>query len=256
MFTIGGYQITIYGVLGAVGFILAILIAMKMSKHYSVSKEDILYCAIYAIIGVFIGAKLLYILTSLPYIIENLSLGIEIIDYLFKGGFVFYGGVIGGILGILVYSKQFKIELKPLLNLGVLTIPAIQAIGRIGCLAEGCCYGIPYDGIAHITYHNSLFAPNNINLFPVQLVESVFDAIIFIMLLLNFKKNKDNYKTVSLYCILYGIVRFILEFLRGDEVRGILLQISTSQYISIVAIIIGIILWNKKENKNEDKIKE
>lgn len=104
-------------------------------------------------------------------------------------------------------------------------------------------------GIGNIKYTNSQFAPNNTNLFPVQLTESACNIIIFIILSYIYKKSKHTEKIIGLYCILYGILRFLLEFLRGDLIRGIELGLSTSQWISIVLIIIGIIQLNyiKKE---------
>ena len=242
MLKILGYEISIYAVVSFIGFIIGIIISLRNSKYYNIKKEDILYCFIYAMIGVFVGAKLLYILVSLPYIIIN---HVSIIN-LIKGGFVFYGGAIGGIIGIWIYAKQYKIEFSHLLNIGILVVPLIHAIGRVGCFMNGCCYGIEYNGIGNIMYTNSLIAPNNINLFPVQLVECILNIIIFIILWSNFKKNLYNYKNVVTYGILYGIGRFFLEFLRGDEVRGILFGISTSQYISIIVIIICLILYNRK----------
>lgn len=246
MFTVLGYEVSVYGILSFIGFIIGIIISLKNCKYYSIKKEDIIYCSVYAIIGVFIGAKLLYLLTSLPYIISN-----EInIAQLFKGGFVFYGGAIGGVIGIWIYAKQFKMKFSYLLNIGIVVIPLIHAIGRMGCFFNGCCYGIEYNGIGHIMYINSLIAPNNINLFPVQLIESILNIVIFVILLSNFKKNLHSYKNIALYCILYGIGRFILEFFRGDEIRGLLFGISTSQYISIIVIVIGIILYKKRINEN------
>ena len=124
----------------------------------------------------------------------------------------------------------------------------MHTIGRIGCFLVGCCYGIPYAGIGNITYTNSQFAPNNINLFPVQIVESICNLIIFIILTTNYKKFSN--KTIELYLILYGITRFSLEFLRGDEIRGQILCMSTSQWISLIFVLVGMIKFYK-EYKNK-----
>ena len=160
-----------------------------------------------------------------------------------KGGFVFYGGLIGGILGVLVYSKQFKISFKELLLILLPVVPLIHGIGRIGCLCAGCCYGMEYHGFGAITFHNSLLAPNDVPLFPMQIVEAICNFVIFIVLLLTYKKFLGTYKTVGLYLVLYSVVRFTLEFFRGDLIRGIYFSLSTSQWISIVLFIVGIAIF-------------
>ena len=125
--------------------------------------------------------------------------------------------------------------------------------GRIGCLCAGCCYGIEYHGVGSIVFHNSEYTPNGIPLFPTQIVEAIFNFIIFIVLLLTYKKYLKTYKTIGLYCILYSILRFSLEFFRGDIERGIFFNLATSQWISIIIFITGIVIFIY-ENKRKDKV--
>lgn len=241
-----GYEIATYGLIIFIGiFIGAIISIFYFSKFFSVKKEDIFYCILYAVIGLGIGAKLLYIITNIPFLIENYQ-SLNLFDtflQMLKGGFVFYGGLIGGILGVLVYSKQFKISFKELLLILLPVVPLIHGIGRIGCLCAGCCYGMEYHGFGAITFHNSLLAPNDVPLFPMQIVEAICNFVIFIVLLLTYKKFLGTYKTVGLYLVLYSVVRFTLEFFRGDLIRGIYFSLSTSQWISIVLFIVGIAIF-------------
>lgn len=241
-----GYEIATYGLIIFIGiFIGAIISIFYFSKFFSVKKEDIFYCILYAVIGLGIGAKLLYIITNIPFLIENYQ-SLDLFDtflQMLKGGFVFYGGLIGGILGVLVYSKQFKISFKELLLILLPVVPLIHGIGRIGCLCAGCCYGMEYHGFGAITFHNSLLAPNDVPLFPMQIVEAICNFVIFIVLLLTYKKFLGTYKTVGLYLVLYSVVRFTLEFFRGDLIRGIYFSLSTSQWISIVLFIVGIAIF-------------
>ena len=241
-----GYEIATYGLIIFIGiFIGAIISTFYFSKFFSVKKEDIFYCILYAVIGLGIGAKLLYIITNIPFLIENYQ-SLDLFDtflQMLKGGFVFYGGLIGGILGVLVYSKQFKISFKELLLILLPVVPLIHGIGRIGCLCAGCCYGMEYHGFGAITFHNSLLAPNDVPLFPMQIVEAICNFVIFIVLLLTYKKFLGTYKTVGLYLVLYSVVRFTLEFFRGDLIRGIYFSLSTSQWISIVLFIVGIAIF-------------
>ena len=250
-----GYNIATYGLIIFIGiFIGAIISIFYFTKFFNIKKEDVFYCILYAVIGVGIGAKLLYIITNIPFLIENyqtLDLYNTFLQML-KGGFVFYGGLIGGILGVFIYSKQFKISFKELLLILLPVVPLIHSIGRIGCLCAGCCYGMEYHGFGAITFHDSLLAPNDVPLFPMQIVEAICNFIIFIVLLVTYKKFLGTYKTVGLYLVLYSIVRFTLEFFRGDLIRGIYFSLSTSQWISIVLFIIGIAIF-VRESKNLTK---
>lgn len=253
-----GKDIAMYGVLIFLGLIIGIIFAVYyFSRFYDIKKEDIFYSILFGIIGLGIGAKILYILTAIPSIIQNLNntdIG-TLIMQLLRGGFVFYGGLIGGILGIYIYAKVFKISFKKLLLIIVPCIPLVHAFGRIGCLLAGCCYGMEYNGFGHIIFTNTPYAPNNIPLFPSQLIEAICNTIIFIVLLVTYKKFTGTYKTIGIYCILYSIVRFTLEVFRGDAIRGIVLHLSTSQWISIILFIIGIAIF-VHENKKKSKICE
>ncbi len=239
-----GIVIPTYGLLGFIGIVVAISFAIfYFSKFYDIKKEDIFNCSIYAIIGIGIGAKVLYLITILPELIQDFdSLNWQYIIQILKSGFVFYGGLIGGVLGIFVYSKRFKISFKELCMILIPTVPIFHSIGRIGCLLAGCCYGREYHGFGSITFYNSDLAPNGIPLFPIQIMESICNLIIFIIILTIYKKFKGTYKTIAIYSITYSVVRFVLEFFRGDAQRGIII-LSTSQWISIVVFAIGIFLF-------------
>lgn len=250
-----GKQIATYGLIIVLGIIIGSIVAiLYFSKFNKIKKDDVLYSILYGIIGIVVGAKILYLLTNIQLLIRSKDIVSTFLQML-SGGFVFYGGLIGGILGIFIYAKQFKIEFKPLLLTIVPTIPLVHSIGRIGCLLAGCCYGMEYNGIGAITFHNSLIAPNEISLFPIQIIECICNLLIFMILTITYKKDTGTYKTVGLYCILYSIVRFTLEFFRGDLIRGIYFGLSTSQWISILLLILGIIIFifeYRNNSKNKD----
>ena len=106
---------------------------------------------------------------------------------------------------------------------------------RLGCFAAGCCHGISHPfGIA---FERSISAPNNIPLIPVQLFEAFANLLIFAALWIYTKKEKHWLYIAALYAFLYAFVRFLLEFLRGDAVRGTVFGFPTSQVISAVIIL-------------------
>lgn len=251
-----GKELPTYGIMAFLAITVAILFGVfYFSKYYDISKEDIFYCALFALIGIGIGAKLLYIITimpNLPSVISNLGWK-ETFIRVMQGGFVFYGGLIGGILGILVYAKMFKLSFKKLLMILFPVTPILHSIGRIGCLCSGCCYGREYNGFGYLVFNSNKYStvPVGVPLFPMQIVESICNLIIFIIILATYNKYKGTYKTIALYFVLYSIVRFTLEFYRGDAVRGVILGLSTSQWISIFVFAIGILLFIREKIKKD-----
>ena len=133
-------------------------------------------------------------------------------------------------------------------------LPLGHAIGRIGCFSAGCCYGIPFDSPFSVTYTETLgTTPLGIPLFPVQIVESILLVLLFSAQLVLFLRlpQKQNLP-VMVYLTAYPTIRFLLEFLRGDSERGVLLGLSTSQWVSLlilIAVPVGYLCWRHKRRK-------
>lgn len=252
-----GYDIPLYGLFFFIGIFLAVLVAVLLTKKKNpVPLYDMVCSAVYIMIGAIIGAKLLFILVSLDSIIENKLSLIQVI----KGGFVFYGGFIGGLLGLIIYAKQFKMALSPFMDLYATVVPLGHAFGRVGCFFGGCCYGIEHDGFFSVTYTDTLNAatPLNTPLLAIQLIEALALLCLFIVLLITYLTTKKRGLTPTLYAIIYPIIRFVLEFFRGDRERGTFLNISTSQWISIAIFACAIaylVYSSKRESPNSAPMK-
>ena len=249
-----GKEIPLYGIFYYLGIAIAGVVAVLLCKKKNIERYDFVYSAVYSLIGATIGAKLLFIVVSIEEIIE-LQLSLEAI---IKGGFVFYGGLIGGILGLLIYVKEFKLKFLPFADLYATVLPLGHAFGRIGCFFAGCCYGIPYDGPFSYTYHYSIgTTPTEIPLLPIQLIEAITLFWIFIITLIIFQKNFSCGTVTTVYIFSYSIIRFVLEFFRGDKERGAFLSLSTAQWISIALILLVTIyfLYRLKNNPTTANIK-
>ncbi|NLP35114.1 MAG: prolipoprotein diacylglyceryl transferase [Clostridiales bacterium] len=245
--TIFGKTIAMYGLMIVLGLFIGIGIAIARHKSNNFKKDDIIFASCYAGIGLVIGAKLLYILTTLPQIIKNWDVLVSDINNFYQlltGGFVFYGGFIGAAIGFYIYCRQYNLNTIKMLDFFAPIIPIIHSFGRIGCFFAGCCYGINYEGLLHIIFEHSPVAPNGIPLFPIQLVESASNLSFGIILLFYAKKTERKPgKVIGLYVIYYAIMRFTFEFLRGDIIRGFFLNLSTSQWISFLLLPIGVWLF-------------
>lgn len=236
------FHIPIYGICWMTGIFLAGIVAVFVSKRFKIEKYDVVCSAVFTVIGGLIGSKILFVLVSLKTIIEY---KIPIINIL-KGGFVFYGGLIGGIIGLMIYTHKFRLPTLPFFDMMAVALPIGHACGRIGCFFAGCCYGIEYDGPLSYTYtHNIGNTPLNTPLLPIQLIEAVLLLGMFILFICLSFKAKGNGLITSLYLILYSIIRFILEFFRGDGERGMFFVFSTSQIISIILIASAVVLMIK-----------
>ncbi len=254
-----GYPLPMYGLLAIIGLIIAVFVATRLSKTAGVPASDIVFASFYCGIGILVGAKLMYFITMLPTFIANFEVFIAnpfgVILYVFSG-FVFYGGLIGGALGVVIYCKQFKMSLKPFMQVAAPAIPLMHGIARIGCLCAGCCYGMEYDGPLAITYPDNSFTHGmaGVPRFPTQIVETVVNLILCVCLYIMVKrgKSKDG-QAIGVYIVVYSVMRFCLEFVRGDAVRGGFFGLSTSQWISALLLPLGIYILTRK---NEEKLIE
>ena len=247
-----GKQIPMYGVCLMTGILIAGVFAYLESKKRGVIPENLIIIAATAIGLGMVGAKGMYIIVSyspaeLIGIIKEKNFSL-----LLQGGFVFYGGLIFGILGAVLGCKMASVQIGDYENIVVKYIPLAHAFGRIGCFCAGCCYGAPADGGWGVVYSNPLSnAPTGMELLPVQLYEAFFNVVVFIVLWSIDKRNPENKVMLPMYLGIYAVERFILEFLRFDKERGFLWGISTSQLISIVLFIMAIVLFVIRFRKNK-----
>lgn len=245
-----GKEIPFYGLLMYFGIIVSSGIGIFLCKKRKFPVWDLVGAGGYAMIGGMIGSKIFFLIVSWKQIME-LHLSLEAI---IKGGFVFYGGLIGGFLGIVIYAKQFQMKLLDFLDLFAVPLPLGHAFGRLGCFFGGCCYGMEYHGFGQKVYHSSsnLNTPLEIPLFPVQIVSSIGLFLLFVTLLIVFfKSNKVGFAT-CIYAIAYPVLRFLVEFLRGDEERGIFFGLSVAQWVSLTILAgLTICFFCKKELKKK-----
>lgn len=245
-----GKQVPTYGLCFVIGIFLAVSVAWLLArKKENIESYDVIYAAVFAAVGAIGGAKLLFVIVNLGHIIAGRITLLQA----FQGGFVFYGGLIGGIVGLLFYVKKFKLDAWTFFDLFATVLPLGHSIGRVGCFLGGCCYGMKYDGPLHVIYPESIGnTPVGVPLFPVQLVEAALLVLLFVVLVIIYKKNPKPATQVLTYGFVYSLMRFVLEFLRGDKERGFLLGMSTSQLISLLfafALIAILIIRNKKSKE-------
>jgi phosphatidylglycerol:prolipoprotein diacylglycerol transferase len=233
-----------YGVLLATAMLVGLWVAGRQGPKEGVDSARVTDMAIYALIAGIIGAKLLLIAVEWRYFSAHWR---EIWTVLQSGG-VFYGGLLGALPVAWWYARRHKLPgwqtadaLAPGVVIG-------QAIGRLGCFAAGCCHGKPAADLPWaVTFKNVAAArtvgtPLDIPLHPTQLYEALATLLIFVVLVLWVSPRKRfNGQVAALYFLLYSAARFVIEFYRGDSVRGFVqlgrFALSTSQVIAILLFV-------------------
>ncbi len=248
-FEIFGRPVGTYALCSIVGLLVCGFVACRLGKKRGVCSEDIILLIVVIGIGVLVGGHLLYGITNLPLIVRILRAGkpfgltVRALAVCFSGS-VFYGGLFGSILAARLMTRPEK---RPdgavRYDLFAVCVPLFHTFGRIGCFLGGCCYGRE-SAIGFIVTHNDLVPELcGVRRFPVALVEAACNFLIFLFLWRLLEKGAHPGRLIRVYLLCYAPVRFVLEFWRGDTVRGIWFGLSTSQWISLIAFGGVLLLW-------------
>ena len=246
-FDIFGIKIKSYGIMIAIGIIVAASLFIKKGKKRGYDEDSLLNLIIFTVIGGVLGGKILFIITEIKDIIKEPSILLN-----FGYGFVVYGAIGGGALAMYLYCRKKNWNLFEMLDITVPGLAIAQGFGRIGCFLAGCCYGAETDLPIGVVFPQGSLAPAGIHVHPTQIYSSVFDFILGFLLLYYGKNKRINGKVVGLYLIIYSIGRFLVEILRNDP-RGNVGVLSTSQFIAIFTLALGIIIFNINKFFNGEK---
>ncbi|SFC67825.1 prolipoprotein diacylglyceryl transferase [Clostridium uliginosum] len=252
LFEIFGLQIKSYGLMIAIGILVASSLLLNKGKNRGYDEDSLLNLIILTIISGVLGGKLLFIITEFKSILNDPSILMN-----FGYGFVIYGAIMLGALSVFLYCRRKRWNTLEVLDIVAPGLAIAQGFGRIGCFLAGCCYGAETHLPIGVEFPVGSLAPTGIHLHPTQLYSSAFDFLLGLFLLYYAKKEKKSGRVLSMYLIIYSIGRFIIEFFRNDP-RGNVGALSTSQFIAIMTLVLGIIIFNihkffKGENKSVEE---
>ncbi len=230
-----GLSLPIYLLLCSLAYCICLLWLVPRAKKLNVNRNIALDISLVIMVSGFLGARLLHVFYEEPHYYLNDP--IQVFKF-WHGGFVFYGGLIGTLVGCFIYIKIKKLSFLQWADFFTPMAPLGYAIGRLACFLNGCCYGKICDLPWAVNFPNVL--PSGITRHPTQLY-IVFWEIILLITLLNIEKLK-KFKSGSLLFIwlfLHSIGRIFMEFMRDDPRGDMILNLSISTWISFGFILLS-----------------
>jgi len=236
LFNAGPITVYSYGVLLAGAYLAGLWLAVRRARAAGIDGNRIMDLLIWVIIAALVGAKALLFIVDFEHFTSSWA---EFTTLLRSGG-VFYGGLIAAVLVCIYQLRKHRLALWPSADLFAPGIALGYMVGRLGCLMAGCCYGKPTDVAWAITFTNpaanfNVGTPLNVALHPTQLYEAAA-GLVLLVAMLAVEKRPGGFpgRTFWSFAFMYSVLRFIIEFFRGDD-RGLVLDmLSTSQFISVV----------------------
>ncbi len=235
----GGFQIHTYGLALALAILAPVYMTQRWGKEEGMPEDFGMDLALICFLGGIGGARLEYVRANWSDFQGNL---LQIVN-IRQGGQVLYGGVILVVLLLMLYVRRRKIPPLKLLDLCVPMLALGQAIGRMGCLAAGCCYGKEADVAWAITFTEPLSrAPQHLALHPTQIYDSLYCLMLCGLLVWMRPRRKFQGQLFLTFFTLYPILRTINETFRADLTRGYFLEglwgevITNGQGISLMIL--------------------
>lgn len=247
-----GFQISTYGVLVALGLLVAYFLLMRLARSEGIPSDKMEWFFFYTVAAGIVGSRIAFLIEH-PEAFKNL---LDVFA-LWKGGVDFFGGLIGGVVGALIAIRVYSLPLWKVADISAPSLALGHAIGRLGCTAAGCCYGRQVPGaddmsigihfmrdfpFFYVVFPSGAVAPSGIPLYPTQIMEAAGNFLIFLLLIFLFKKKKFDGQIFGSYMFLYGVERFVLEFYRGvtPPIQG--LGLTWNQVVALLMVLISVLL--------------
>lgn len=240
---IGSFSLPTYGVMVALAFLTALWMASRFAKQRGISSEKVVNLGVYCALMGMLGAKVLMIVMDPEYRAhpaEIFSLGT------LQSAGIFFGGFIFAVVFAIFYMRAQGLPVLPTCDIFAPGLAIGHGIGRLGCFAAGCCWGKPTHLPWAVKFTNTnatTGVPLGIPLHPTQLYEAFAEGIICLILLAQLRRPHRDGQVIGLYAILYGCVRFAVEFVREhDSSNPLGGPFTLEQWISLAVAIAGVYL--------------
>ncbi len=241
-FQLGRLTVTSYGILVALGFIAGLWTASRRALLDGIPAEKILDAGSWIIVGSILGARVLYVVS---YWNEEFA-GHPLVQIfaIWRGGLVFYGGLIGASVATMLYVRRAHLSLWKLADALAPSVALGSVFGRIGCLLNGCCYGRVCHLPWAITFPEiSRAAPPGVPLHPTEIYDSLLNLASYFFLAWLYRRKKYDGQVFALFLVIYACTRFFVEIFRGDYPEYYLGGWATpAQLVSVGILVAGLVL--------------
>lgn len=238
-----GIKLHLYGLIIAVGIVLAFLFCLRMAKSYELSQDNLLDVVLIGLPSAIVGARLYYVIFRLDYYIKHPD---EIIK-IWEGGLAIYGGVIAAVIAVYIYCRIKKIPVTKILDTCSFGLLIGQMIGRWGNFVNAEAYGSE----TMLPWRMDL-CDLGISVHPTFLYESLWNLAVFLILVFVYKKRQKFAGEMFLaYIAFYGLGRFWIEALRSDSLY--LGPLKISQIVALLCFVFGLgaIIYFRVNKKKE-----
>lgn len=247
---IGSFYLPTYGVLVALGFLAGLAATIRLARRSGYNPETITNLAVYVALAGMLGAKIAMILFDWREYAANPGRMFSM-DTLQAAG-VFQGGLILALVTAYFYMKRQGLPVLATADAFAPGVSIGHAIGRLGCFAAGCCWGVECDLPWAVKFHNPAAwsltgVPLETPLHPTQLYESAVEALLFAWLFRRYGKPHAPGRILGLYLVISSMMRFGIEFLRFHQ-QALIAGLSLTQWISLALAIAGGVLLAKTGN--------
>lgn len=247
------FGIHLYGliIVSAVG-VCAWLGSALYKKLEHAKSLDVVNLLLWLLVPGIIGARAYHVITEFQLYQVNPINALAV----WNGGLNIIGGLIGGGIGLWLFSKHYKISFESLIRVIIVVVPLGQTIGRLGNLINQEVYGLPTNlpWAIYIKPENRLAGYREFDYFhPLFLYESIFSLLLFWFLYRKFKQGETGARLVMFYLAGYGIIRYLLDFIRLGGVSGVA-GLSYTQWLIlglfVVAFVFGVCyqVWYKHKH--------
>jgi phosphatidylglycerol:prolipoprotein diacylglycerol transferase len=220
LFDLGFFVIPSFLAAAVVGALLSFWVALQLVRKKGWDRMEFFSYAVFSVLAFWLGSVLYRLFFTFLNNPENFLNEIGSLRVLVqKSGTSIIGGILGFILFSVLYLKRVGLPFWGTMDIAFTTIPLSQAFGRIGCFLGGCCYGCPTD-----SWLGVIFPKLSQAVHPTQLYESVLNLVNFAVLYILYKKRRFEGRIFALYLINYSVIRFVVEFWRGDSYRGFVIR--------------------------------
>lgn len=240
IFKIGYLEVRSYGLMLMLAFVMGIHLLIQEGKRKEIEKEKILDFGFYIIVISLIFSRLVFVLLNLSeYLKEPFSILWPI------AGLSFHGGLIGGILVGIYFTKKNKIPFFKLADIASPSLAVGLAIGRLGCFLNGCCAGHSSNLPWAVKFKDIEYFAH-----PSQIYDSLLNLFLFIFLILMRKYKKYDGYIFFLYLLGSAISRFFVEFTRsGISAKILFFNLTEAQVLCIILLIISLTMLIKKQRQ-------